>query len=311
MEAAPVVGVCAVVVSYYPGLERLLDLIARLERQDCTVIVVDNGSPRELVRAMLARGGGRVRWICQPENQGIAAAQNLGIALARRYGAEYIALFDQDSVPANDLISQLVSVATDLASQGQKIGMVGACYRDERQQNPPPFLRIRGGRLQRQKRQGNEAYVEVDYVIASGSLIPAKTLDAVGVMNEALFIDYVDIEWGLRARARGFRNFGAWDAHLQHALGDEPVRLFGRAYPARSAGRYYYMFRNVWMLFRNPEIPRGWKFVESYRLIFRAAVWGLFARGRRRQNVRAMLRGTRDGWNGVSGPDLDRKTLVQ
>lgn len=303
--------VTAVVVSYFPDMRRLLGLTAKLHAQGCRVIVVDNGSPRNAVRELLSQEGGDVHWVCLPDNRGVGAAQNVGIRVACQSGARYLAMFDQDSDPHSDLIQQLLLVAHAVESQGAKLAAVGACYFDARQQNPPPFIRASAGRLQRMRRKADEKYVEVDYVISSGSLIPARAIDAVGLMDESLFIDYVDIEWGLRARARGFRNFGAWDAHLQHALGDEPVRLFGRAYPARSAGRYYYMFRNVWMLFRNPEIPRGWKFVESYRLIFRAAVWGLFARGRRRQNVRAMLRGTRDGWNGVSGPDLDRKTLVQ
>ncbi len=299
------------VVSYFPDVGRLLGLAAKLHAQGCRVIIVDNGSPRDTVRELLSQGGGDVHWVCLPDNRGVGAAQNVGIRVARQSGTQYLALFDQDSDPHPELIAQLLAAAHTIESRGTKLAAVGACYFDTRQQNPPPFIRVSGGRLQRMRRKADEQSVEVDYVISSGSLIPAQAIDAVGLMDESLFIDYVDIEWGLRARARGYASFGAWEARLDHALGDEPIKVLGKAYPARSPGRYYYMYRNVWVLLRRPDIPRGWKFVESYRLVLRALVWVFWAKGRRRQNLRAILRGVRDGWQGVTGPDPAQATQLQ
>ncbi len=294
--------VAAVVVSFHPDVPRLLALAGRLQEQGCLVIVVDNGSPMPAVQEMLGGGNGEIHWVCLPENVGVGAAQNAGIRVARQAGVRYVALFDQDSQPDDSMIAALLAVAKEVEGRGQKLAAVGACYRDARQNNPPPFIRTAAGRLHRMRRQGAEHSVEVDYVISSGSLIPLSTLDAVGLMDESLFIDYVDIEWGLRARARGYLSYGAWEALLHHELGDDPVIVGRRAYPARSPLRYYYMFRNVWALMRKPYVPRGWKFVESYRLVLRAIVWVGFGRGDARRNFHAMARGMRDGWRGMTGP---------
>ncbi len=294
--------VAAIVVSYHPDVPQLLALAAGLQQQGCQVIVVDNGSPMDSVREMISGGGGEIHWVCLPHNTGVGAAQNAGIQVARQAKAAYVILFDQDSQPAEGMVAELVAVAKAVEEQGQRLAAVGACYLDARQQNPPPFIRIAGGRLHRMRRQGHERFVAVDYVIASGALIPVQALDAVGLMDESLFIDYVDIEWGLRARAQGYLSFGAWDAALHHQLGDNPVMVAGRAYPARSALRYYYMYRNVWALLRKSYVPRGWKFVETYRLVLRAVVWVGFGRGSRRESLRAIIKGTCDGRRGISGP---------
>lgn len=303
--------VTAIVVSYFPDVRRLLELTAKLHAQGCRVIVVDNGSPRDAVRELLSQGGGDVHWVCLPENRGVGAAQNVGIRVARQSSTQYLAMFDQDSDPHAHLIQQLLLVAHAVESQGAKLAAVGACYFDARQQNPPPFIRASAGRLRRMRRKADEKYVAVDYVIASGSLIPVETINAVGLMDESLFIDYVDIEWGLRARAQGYLSYGAWDAKLNHHLGNEPVQIFGKAYPAREPIRYYYMFRNVWALLRKPYIPFAWKFVEAYRLVLRAVVWGGLAKGNRRQSIRAILNGTLDGLRGASGPVSNGKKLSE
>jgi len=50
--------------------------------------------------------------------------------------------------------------------------------------------------------------LETDMLIASGCLIPADVLRDVGLMDDALFIDHVDTDWCMRARARGYRLLG-------------------------------------------------------------------------------------------------------
>ncbi|MCV5831057.1 hypothetical protein OFN28_30780, partial [Escherichia coli] len=50
--------------------------------------------------------------------------------------------------------------------------------------------------------------VDVDHLIASGSLIPVDVFEKIGGMDDSLFIDYVDVEWSLRARYQGLRCYG-------------------------------------------------------------------------------------------------------
>ncbi len=41
-----------------------------------------------------------------------------------------------------------------------------------------------------------DGFVEADFLIASGCLTPIESFDAIGLLNDDMFIDYVDIEWG-------------------------------------------------------------------------------------------------------------------
>lgn len=69
-------------------------------------------------------------------------------------------------------------------------------YFDRRQGNALPFIETRGLALHRRTCSAIDDVVDVDYLIASGCLIPQTAIEEVGLMQEDLFIDYVDIEWG-------------------------------------------------------------------------------------------------------------------
>ena len=208
---------------------------------------------------------------------------------------------DHDSVPAPDMVAQLRAAAERLQAAGRRVAAVGPRYLDARQNNPPPFIRVHGLRLHRQPCTGPDTVNEVDYLIASGSLIPSAALSAVGPMAEALFIDYVDIEWGLRAGALGWQSFGVCAAAMSHDLGEQPIEFLGRSLPSHSPLRHYYHFRNAVWLYCHGRVPPRWKFVDAYRLVMRYVFYGLFAKPRSAHLIN-MSRGIIDGMLGRLGP---------
>src|SRR5690606_10075289 len=117
-------------------------------------------------------------------------------------------------------------------------------------------------RVRRQTCSADTAVVEVDYVIASGCLIPFDVIETVGGMQEELFIDYVDIEWGLRAQHQGLQSLGVCAAVMQHQLGEKPIRFRGRLIPVHSPLRHYYHFRNAVWLYRQSWLRKDWKTVD-------------------------------------------------
>jgi rhamnosyltransferase len=96
-------------------------------------------------------------------------------------------------------------------------------------------------------------------------------------------------------------SFGVCAATMVHDLGEEPIVVLGRALPSHSATRHYYHFRNAAWLNRYGDVPRGWKFVDAYRLLLRFGFYALFARPRL-AHISAMLRGLHDGFRGRLGP---------
>ena len=74
-------SVCAVVVTFQPDQGELATLLEALRPQVDALVLVDNGSDQpQLLHGLAANFDSQL--ILLEENQGIARAQNLGIALA-------------------------------------------------------------------------------------------------------------------------------------------------------------------------------------------------------------------------------------
>lgn len=288
--------VVAIIVTFHPDREALLRLLDLLTRQVDAVVIVDNGSKPGLADLVSNRRWDQERFIPLFANMGIAHAQNVGIGEARALAADFVVLFDQDSQPAPDMVSRLLAGITRLRQEGQHVAAIGPNYLDERQENPPPFIQIRGLRLHRHLHPpGKEDLVPVDYLIASGCMIPLPTLNAVGDMHEPLFIDFVDIEWGLRARSKGFQSYGCFSATMAHSLGDHPIRFLGKNYPAHSPLRHYYHFRNAVWLYRQGWVPTNWKLRDAWKLLLKFIFYSLLGEPRHK-HLLAMSRGL---WHGI------------
>lgn len=271
--------ICAVVVTYQPDIPKLDSLLRAIQRQVQAVVVVDNGSSEGVI-TWLDACHATIPLIVAPltENNGIALAQNVGIGRAKALGADYVILFDHDSHPAPDMVAKLLAVAESKRTSGSRVAAVGPRYIDPRQDNPPPFIKVVGMKVQRQPCTEGDSIVEVDYLIASGCLIPMSTLEAVGDMRDELFIDYVDIEWGLRAKSKGYQSFGACGATMEHDLGDAPIEFLGKHYPHHSPLRHYYHFRNAVWMYRQSWLPVHWKLADGWRLLLKYGFYSIFAK---------------------------------
>lgn len=292
--------VVAVVVTYQPNMESLLSLLSRLDGQVEFIVVVDNGSTADVSLALGGHVIDKLSVISLGENCGIAVAQNRGILLAREIEASHVILFDQDSAPSADMVAKLIACEARLALDGHCVASVGPRYFDERQNNPPPFIRVENGMLKRCLLPEVGDAVSVDYLIASGCLIPMGALNLVGDMADELFIDYVDIEWGLRAKSMGMENFGCFSAKMAHSLGDDPIRFLGAVYPARSPLRHYYMFRNAVLLYRMKHVMLNWKLADGLRGVLRFGFYALFAKPRM-EHLKMMIKGIFDGLRNRTG----------
>lgn len=285
--------IVAVIVTYKPDISLLQTVVASLVRQVDSTVIVDNGSD---IDSRMLECSSPVLIVSIGSNIGVAAAQNRGIEVARRQHATHVLLLDHDSIVAPGMVTTLLRALASLPDAA----CVGPRYLDPRQQNPPPFIRVRGLRLERLGCDIPGSIVKVDYLIASGCLIPLHVIDRVGGMREDLFIDYVDIEWGLRAARCGFQSYGVCDAEMEHSLGEYPIRFLGRSIPLHSPLRHYYHFRNAVRLYKESWIPLNWKLVDAFRLCLKFIFYSAFAVPRF-AHFRMMLLGMLHGVRGVGG----------
>ncbi len=293
--------VTAVVVTYQPlpsAVEGLRALLTQVER----LLVVDNGSDPDRLDPLRAAAGNRAEFLLLGRNLGIASGHNAGIARAKALGMTHILLMDQDSVPAHDMVARLLAAESAMANSGEKVGAVGPVYHDARLGKSWPFYRLTRSGMRAGTCVSGEV-MSCDFLISSGTLARIEVLDDVGGMKEGYFLEHVDTEWTLRARARGYRIFGACAARMNHELGDDAVRapFTGRSVQLYRPYRHYYLFRNAVLLSREPHAPFAWKLNEVQRLLKRLVFFPLLVPPRF-ERLRYMLLGLWHGMQGRDGP---------
>jgi len=281
-----------VVVFYHPD-NGCFARANRLAKFGPCVVVDNTGAERRSAAPALDPN---ITYIANGVNQGVATALNQGVDVLIRSGCRSAILFDQDSEPSDDLLLQLPQLLDEQRAKGVRVAVVGPAYEDARLGGTAPFVRFGYLKLQRIQPVGT-ALVAVDFLITSGSCINLDAWREIGPMDETLFIDFVDLEWCVRARSKGYAVLGAPALRLQHELGDIPVSLFGRAYPRHSPLRHYYLFRNGVALIKRAYVPWSWKSTELLKFPVRLVIYSTLMHPRL-THLRLSLLGI---WHGLLG----------
>ncbi len=273
--------------------------VARANRLAATIhcVVVDN-TPSRLGASELGLSAA-VEYLPNGKNVGIATAINQGVEALILAGFDVAILFDQDSEPPTSLLTELPIVIARANQAGEKIALAGPAYDDSRLRGVAPFVRFKWGYLERIVPAGHQP-IDVDFLISSGSCINLRWWPSIGPMDDALFIDFVDLEWCVRAKDAGYRLVGIPWVTMRHELGGEPVRLLGRPYPMHSPLRHYYLFRNAVILIGRPYVPWTWKVTELIKLPVRLLIYSLLP-SQRMTHLSMAMRGLLDGLRGRLG----------
>jgi rhamnosyltransferase len=279
--------IVAVIVAYRPDLPRLTTVLNAAAAQTDDVLIVANDGA--LWSCPLPTNATMLK---QDKNLGLGAAYNRAADWARERGGRHLLLLDQDSVAAPGMVAALLQAFT----QPGPVAAGGPFWRDSRTGEDGFFLRHARWGTRRYKPAAGEI-VAVDFLISSGSLISLDALTDIGPFDEKLFIEHVDTDWTLRARAKGYRLYGVADARLDHAFGEATLTAlpFGRRrlflYPPE---RNYYLLRNSIALWHRPYVPWPWVLRDFCRVVVLMLFYVLIVPPRF-QRLRAMFRAVRDG----------------
>lgn len=234
-------AVCGVVVTYHPDSE-VLENLQHLRPEVKHLVVVDNGSlEAELAPLRAAAEPMNFEVIEVASNLGIATALNIGIRQAEALGCEWVLLFDQDSQVTDGFTDTLLQAFRSTPAE-ERLAILIPRYVDKRLGTPMKAIL--------------EADGTIETAMTSGTLMRIKTFQEHGLFVESLFIDGVDHEYSLRARAAGLSIKECPDAVLLHSPGTPSVhRLRLRKKPFLSSNyspiRRYYQERNkVWLVRR-------------------------------------------------------------
>lgn len=296
----------AVIVAYVPDENALTSLIKRFSDQVSRIVIVDN-SPKnddrliqQIVRSQLALDQFSI--VRLGDNFGIATALNVGIEIARSEGAEFVVLSDQDSLPAADMVPNLIAAFYALTAKGIQAGAVGPTFTDVHTELTYPFQAHIPGKFfyGHTHATPENPHIEAITLITSGTLIPLTVFDTVGTMREDFFIDHVDIEWCHRARAHGYKIYGTGRARMAQRMGDERLKIWAgrwRFESAYSPLRIYYRLRNFMALLRLDYIDWRWKTRNGLywaKTIYAHTLFG-------EQKLKSLQMALKGIWHGIRG----------
>jgi GT2 family glycosyltransferase len=253
-------SVASVTVSYNALrlLPRQIEALLGQTRPLQEIVVVDNAST-DGAPEWLAERYPQVKVLRMPENVGIGGALERGLtyaALNKQH--DWVWTFDGDSVPNDDALEALLAGINSLRDVERELGMVAAVpvYQETGAQYEP--LLWRDGFVKPPAELTRQSIWFADLVITSGCMVRGEMVQKIGLPRTDFFIDFVDFEYCLRARARGYKIAVITRAKLAHEIGNaQEIRLAGYSYlrSSHTPLREYYMTRNLvyaaWWLYPN------------------------------------------------------------
>lgn len=238
--------VFAVIVTFNPDLKTVEKLVSSLCSAGVHPVIVDNSKKNAFECSSFDV-------ISLYNNVGIAKAQNVGIEYCIKKNAQIIIFFDQDSVIPDD--SFLPKLFNPIINDNEKV--TAPIYIDNSKGFTYPIVSIKDSGTRTKvypKSTDNNFYTNI--AISSGTAVRCDVFSEVGVMDESLFIDYVDTEWCLRCAKKSIAILVVPSAMMSHSIGDDVIDLYFFKAPVHSAFRRYYRIRNSIFLFRFAHVPK-------------------------------------------------------
>jgi len=203
-------------------------------------MIVDNASSdgsEAILRARLPD----VDIIQSGANLGFAGGNNLGIRSALDAGAEYVWLLNNDTEVAPDALTALVAAMQAMPGTGmagskiylfddrRRLNCVGGLWEKGRLR-----LRLPGaGQLDRGQ---FDAPDQRDSISGCSMLVRTSALRDFGMMDEAYFLYWEDVEWCARARQKGYTILYVPGSHVWHKVSASSGK--------NSLAQHYYSARN-------------------------------------------------------------------
>ncbi len=277
-----VANTAAVIVSYFPD-DGFAERMDELARQFAAVFWVDNTPQGNAPVPTLA--GTKVHYMASGENAGLASALNEGCRAAIASGFLWAVTFDQDSLVAANFVARHLDA---WRRYGKPAFILGCNYADSFDGQVPRFPA--------------GAYVrECRTVITSGSLMCLPQWNELGGFRDELFIDGVDHELCLRARANGLLVARHGEFLMQHQIGEVSPGVSILSY-RQPAVRMYYSTRNgVRNIIEFASSEPLWAVRRGGAIVWEGLVAVLLG-PRRMATLRAVVSGLVDGVRGRMGP---------
>lgn len=259
------IGAC--IITYNPELDVLKKGIESLSNQIEKIIIVDNGSKNIDELEQFCKKYLFVSLIKLNENKGIATATNVALKEFINQHFDFVLTSDQDSNYPSNYIENFKK-DNDILND-KNIAAFTPVFFDENENDYASI--IVKSKLFVKNIKAKDDFTDVFQAIASGMIINISVLQEIGMMNEDLFIDWVDLEWCWKVHYHGKRIVCCKNLTIHHKLGDSSKNIGYRKVSIRSLVRNYYITRNSFYLATHTKylkpISKFILFFKSFRYI--------------------------------------------
>lgn len=306
----------AIIILNWKNAPDTLDCLAsviQLTYPNYTVLVVDNGSQDGSVEK-IKQAYPEVALLCIETNLGYAEGNNRGIEHALRQNPDYVFVLNNDTLLAPDLLDRLVEAA-ERNPQAAMVGPTMYCTAPEGTLFAAgSFVDWKLGDVRHRGMFQPEAQYDlpqepnpVDFITGCGVLVRSSFIRDHGALDPHFYLNFEDVEWGIRAWKSGYQVLHVPGAVLWHKVS----ATLGQA----SAANTYYSTRNALFFFW--QNTRGFKrvlvlLVIVLKTLHTTLAWTLRKRYRsrafqvkRNSNLLA-LRDFFSNRSGQMGPDVQR-----
>ena len=200
-----------------------LESIRKIDYQNFNVIVVDNGSRDDSVKAIKKEfpDADVLEARC---NLGYAGGNNLGMRYAIKNGADYILLLNNDIIVDAQLLKNFIratyhdskwailSAKIYYYSHPRKIWYAGA----RRINKTANFVHIGIGCIDNGK--DFSTLIETDYACGCALFLRTSILNKIGLFDERFFLTYEETDLSYRAKTLGYKIFMVPEAKVWHKI---------------------------------------------------------------------------------------------
>lgn len=262
--------VLSIIVTYNPEDITRLNSVIEVVSKNSDTIIVDNSDDFFSIINLKENILSTNFFFQLLENKGIAFAQNIGFEKAINGNYKFVLLLDDDSIPNKSFIENLIKAHNELTSiyGNHKVGSVSA--------RPLVVTNTKTIDLSNIKINQIDKYTSYSLMNSSGTLISTDVIKVVGNMDEGLFIDLVDFDWGWRAISKKYDHFLCRDIFFEHILGLGTFTIFGINISSGSPIRNYYSYRNCIIMLKKVYVPFWWKTSTFLKMPFKIMYQILF-----------------------------------
>ena len=256
--------IAVVIVLYNPSAEQIDRICNNAEISNALFVVVDNS-----IESHSRSFPDSVLYVPNYCNLGIATAQNIGVLKASEHRCTHVCFFDQDSGIVEGFIDTMYNEYVRLSKSYPNLFILGPRVCNEK-------TGVEYKSVIHKEHYSDIGFQKKREIISSGSITSINLLKEVGLMDETLFIDYVDFELCWRANQKQYI-CGITDAVcLNHNVGRNTLYLGNYLIIISSPFRYFYQYRNYLWLIRRKYVPLQWKINTGVKYVLRLVYFPIF-----------------------------------